>query len=140
MHCVTSRRRPTVVVVFGDHWPNYSYLDYTELWRDEPNSTYSQTGYFVSSLNYTLPAQAHALTSPNWLHLDILASARIPTDIVGDELGFVRRAIPVLGVYKRVRGGAALSRQLPEIFEIGQAEARYREVASAVLGHGLGLH
>lgn len=135
--CLNKRTRPSLVIVYGDHWPNYSYLDFSLLWGDEPRSHFSQTGYFISGIHYAPTGQAKPLTSTNWLHLDILSAAGMPYDFVAHEMDAVREALPVLGIYKK--SGAALVRDLPPTVTTNAALARYRELAASVLGGSLGL-
>lgn len=135
--CLKKRGRPALLVVYGDHWPNYSYLDFSLLWGDEPRSHFSRTGYFIRGVNFEPAFRSRALTSTNWLHLDVLSAAGIPHDFVAHELGEIRETLPVLGVYKQY--GNSLVRDLPATAETDAAQARYRELAAAVLGGKFGL-
>lgn len=137
--CLGRSGRPTVVLVYGDHWPNYSYLDFTRILSDEPKPTFSRTAYFFAAVNLASPFRAEQLTSTNWLHLDIQKAAGIGDDAVNRSLREIRNELPVLGVYKKSRTMTSLSRSLPPGDAVRAAQEHYAELSAAVLGEGFGL-
>lgn len=137
VHCLAQRKRPSLILVYGDHWPNYSYLDFGLLWGDSPRSNFSRTGYFMLPINYAAKLNPKPLTSPNWLHLDVAAAAHLPPDRVAHELAQIREVLPVLGIYKST--GKLLVRDLPRGGAADEMQMRYRQLQDAVLYNRAGL-